>query len=161
MSHSHPRVTYGEFTKDAPAAHAALFAFSKAVDDSGLERTLTELIKLRASQLNGCAFCLQHHLSTARKLGIPAEKLDLVAAWRDAGVFTQREMAALAWTEALTKMTPDSASDAIYATLLQHFTKTEALFLTVAIASINQWNRIGVGLRFAPSVPDHALASAA
>ncbi len=73
--------------------------------DSGLDKALTELIKIRASQINGCAFCVQFHLNLARKAGVPQTKLDLVAVWRDAGVFTAREMAALAWTEALTQVT--------------------------------------------------------
>jgi AhpD family alkylhydroperoxidase len=144
------RWTYQGFAKAAPATHAALIALGKSVDDSGLEKSLTELVKLRASQINGCAFCLQYHLDTARKLGVPAEKLDLVAAWREAGVFSPREMAALAWTETLTDMTADVTSDEAYAARLQHFTETEAMFLTVAVGAINQWNRIAVALRFPP-----------
>jgi AhpD family alkylhydroperoxidase len=144
------RLTYQGFAKAAPASHAALIALGKSVDESGLDKTLTELLKLRASQINGCAFCLQYHLDIARKLGVAPEKLDLVAAWREAGVFTPREMAALAWTETLTDMTPEVTSDDAYAALLKHFTETEAMFLTVAIGTINQWNRIAVALRFPP-----------
>jgi len=150
MSSAHNRSTYQDFAKAAAASHAALLALGKSVDESGLEKTLTELVKLRASQINGCAFCLQYHLDTARKLGVPADKLDLVAAWREAGVFSPREMAALAWTETLTEMTADVTSDEAYAALLQHFAETEAMFLTVAIGTINQWNRIAVALRFPP-----------
>jgi len=149
---SHSRLTYEAFTKTAPVAHAALTALGKAVDESGLEKELTELVKLRASQLNGCAFCIQFHLNAARRLGLASEKLDLVAAWPDAGVFTPREMAALAWTEALTEMRPESTSDQAYAALLRHFNEREAVFLTVAIGTINQWNRIAVALRFPPPV---------
>jgi len=149
---SHARLTYEAFTKMAPAAHAALTALGKAVDESGIEKELTELVKLRASQLNGCAFCVQFHLNAARRFGIASEKLDLVAAWPDAGVFTPREMAALAWTEALTAMGPESTSDQAYAALLRQFNETEAVFLTVAIGTINQWNRIAVALRFPPPV---------
>jgi AhpD family alkylhydroperoxidase len=149
---SHARLTYEAFTKTAPAAHAALSALGKAVDESGLEKELTELVKLRASQLNGCAFCIQFHLNAARKLGLASEKLDLVAAWPDAGVFTPREMAALAWTEALTGMGAESTSDQAYAAVLRQFNEKEAVFLTVAIGTINQWNRIAVALRFPPPV---------
>jgi AhpD family alkylhydroperoxidase len=145
-----PHLTYQGFAKAAPASHAALLALGKSVDESGLDKTLTELIKLRASQINGCAFCLQYHLDTARKLGIAADKLDLVAAWREAGVFSPREMAALAWTETLTEMTPDVTSDEAYAALREHFTESEAMFLTIAVGTINQWNRIAVALRFPP-----------
>jgi AhpD family alkylhydroperoxidase len=156
---THTRLTYEAFTNTAPAAHAALTALGKAVDESGLEKELTELVKLRASQLNGCAFCVQYHLNAARRLGVASEKLDLVAAWQDAGVFTPREMAALVWTEALTEMGSESTSDQAYAALLRHFNEREALFLTVAIGTINQWNRIAVALRFPPPVA-RAAASA-
>src|SRR5262245_21872606 len=91
---SHARLTYETFTKTAPAAHAALIALGKAVDESGLEKELTELVKLRASQLNGCAFCLQYHLNAARRLGLASERLDLVAAWPDGDGVTARRMAA-------------------------------------------------------------------
>jgi AhpD family alkylhydroperoxidase len=156
---SDARLTYETFTKTASAAHAALIALGKAVDESGLEKELTELVKLRASQLNGCAFCIQFHLNAARRLGVAIEKLDLVAAWRDAGVFTQREMAALAWTEALTGMRPESTSDQAYAVLLRQFSANEAVFLTVAIGTINQWNRIAVALRFPPPVAQAAASA--
>src|SRR5262245_12803102 len=149
---AHARLTYEAFTRTAPAAHAALIALGKAVDESGLEKGLTELVKLRASQLNGCAFCLQYHLNAARRLGLASEKLDLVAAWPDAGVLPARETAALAWTAALTEVGSESASDHAYAVLLRQFSATEAMFLTVAIGTINQWNRIAVALRFPPPV---------
>ncbi len=161
MSGTHARLEYEEFARTAPAAHAAMRALGKAVDDAGLEKELTELIKLRASQINGCAFCIQIHLNLARKLGIAGEKLDLVIAWREAGLFTPREMAALAWTEALTDLARQGPSDEAYATLLEQFTPSEAAFLTVAIGTINQWNRIAVALRFTPPVPRPAAASAA
>jgi len=161
MPESEPRLKYEDFARTAPAAHAALVALGKAVDDSGLEKDLTELIKLRASQINGCAFCIQFHLNMARKLGVPREKLDLVAAWPHAGVFTDREMAALIWTECLTEMSSNSASDAAYTTVLQHFSAIEAVFLSVAIGTINQWNRIAVALRFAPQIPSKPAATTA
>lgn len=151
MSAPEPRMEYEAFTK--LPAYAALAALSRSVTESGLEKALTELIKVRASQMNGCAFCLQFHLNVARKLGVAAEKLDLVAAWREAGVFTAREMAALAWTEALTALDHASVGDQDYAALLTQFTESEAVQLTVAVATINQWNRIGVALRFAPPLP--------
>ncbi|MGD0639918.1 MAG: carboxymuconolactone decarboxylase family protein [Roseiarcus sp.] len=159
MSGSHARLSYEDFAKTAASAHGALLALGNAVDDSGLEKGLTELVKLRASQINGCAYCLQLHLNIARKLGLPGAKLDLVAVWREAGVFTDREMAALAWTEALTERAAEGASDENYAGLLQHFSPSEALFLTVAIGTINQWNRIAGALRFAPPIP-HTSQSA-
>jgi AhpD family alkylhydroperoxidase len=161
MSASHPRISYDNFATTAAATHAALLALGQSVDEAGLEKPLTELIKLRASQINGCAFCVQYHLNVARKLGVSGEKLDLVAVWREAGVFTPREMAALAWTEALTEMTAEVVSEEAYAALLRQFTATEAMFLTVAIGTINQWNRIAVALRFSPPLPRRASESAA
>ena len=134
----------------------ALSALSKAVVDSGLDKALTELIKIRASQINGCAFCVQFHLNLARKTDLPQTKLDLVAVWREAGIFTVREMAALGWTEALTKVTPAGVSDEAYENAVAEFTESELAFLTVAIASINAWNRIAMAYRFTPPIPQDA-----
>ena len=147
------RLEFAGFDKLAPEARAALSAVSKAVDDSGLEKELTELIKIRASQTNGCAFCLGFHLIAARKAGVSQTKLDLVATWRDAGVFTGREMAALGWTEALTDVTPAGVSDEAYTEASAEFAKSELAFLTTAVASINAWNRIAMAYRFTPPVP--------
>ncbi len=150
MSELSPRLPYREFVKAAASIRASLVAVSTAVSDSGLDKGLLELVKLRASQINGCAFCLQLHLGLARQAGVSPVKLDLLAAWRESGVFSAREAAALAWTETLTSLGPTAASDVDYAALLSQFNESEAMFLTVAIGLINQWNRIAVGLRFAP-----------
>jgi AhpD family alkylhydroperoxidase len=145
-----PRLSYQDFIKSAPGGYAGLGALSKSVDESGLEKSLTELVKARASQINGCAFCLSFHLNMLRKLGVAQEKIDLLPVWRDAGVYSERELAALIWTEAMTELSPGGASDEAYAALLVAFSASEATFLTVAIATINAWNRLGVALRFAP-----------
>jgi AhpD family alkylhydroperoxidase len=145
-----PRVSYEDFVKAAPGAYSGLGALSKSVDESGLDKSLTEFVKLRASQINGCAFCVSFHLNMLRKLGAPREKIDLITVWREAGIFSDRETAALAWTEALTDLSPAGAADEAYAALLAHFSPMEAMFLTVAIGTINNWNRLGVALRFAP-----------
>jgi AhpD family alkylhydroperoxidase len=139
--------------KAAPDVIAALRALTKASVDAGLEKDLIELIKIRASQVNGCAFCLQFHLNEARKLGVAAEKLDLVAAWREAGVYSGREEAALAWTETLTRVADNGASDEAYAAVGKEFNEKEVIFLTAAIGNINAWNRIGVAFGFSPPVP--------
>jgi AhpD family alkylhydroperoxidase len=149
-----------EFFREAAPAYSALLALGKSVDESGLPKVLTELVKLRASQINGCAFCAQLHLNVARKAGVAGEKLDLVAVWREAGVFEPREMAALGWTEALTKLDDPRAVEAAREALLQQFSPDEALHLTVAIGTINQWNRIAVALRFPPPIPGRAAESA-
>jgi len=145
-----PRLSYEQFTKAAPGAYGGLSALTKTVDESGLEKSLTELVKLRASQMNGCAFCVSFHLNVLRKLGVAQEKVDLIAVWREAGVHSERESAALAWTEALTDVGAEAASDQAYQALLARFSASEATYLTIAVATINAWNRIGVALRFAP-----------
>ena len=147
-----PRVPYARFNEIAPAARQALLALGKAVDEAGLDKALTEIVKIRVSQINGCAFCLALHLDIARKLDVPAWKLDLVAVWREAGVYSPREMAALAWAEALTTPSVSSDLDRLYAQVRDVFSETEAIFLTVAIGTINQWNRIAGGLGFSPLV---------
>lgn len=151
------RLDYEPFNQLAPAVGAALRALGKAVDDSGLDKALTELVKLRASQLNGCAFCLQFHLNLARTLALAPAKLDLLATWRDAPVYSARERAALAWTEALTLMAGSHVDDAVYEELQRHFCTTEIAFLSAAVANINAWNRIAGALRFTAPVPAHAL----
>lgn len=157
----HARIDWTEFEIAAPHAVAALRALGKAVDDSGIDKSITELIKVRASQLNGCAYCLQFHLNNSRKLLIAPAKIDLVATWREVGVFSARERAALAWTEALTFMSQRPASDAVYADLRAQFSDTEIAFLTVSVGAINAWNRIAGALRFAPPIPADRLSAGA
>lgn len=147
------RSDWPSFEQAAPGVVAALRMLGKAVDDSGLDKQLTELLKLRASQLNGCAFCLQFHLNLARKLGLAQAKIDLVATWREAGVFSSRERAALAWTEVLTLMAQQHVTDAQYAEVQAAFTESEIAFLTAAVGAINAWNRIAGALQFSPPIP--------
>jgi len=147
-----PRLGQAYFYETAPEARNALLALGKAVDASGLEKELTELVKLRVSQMNGCAFCLQMHLGIARKLGVLGAKLDLLAAWADADIYSQRERAALRWAEVITDFDHGAASDTAFAALQKEFSDSEIAFLTAAIANINAWNRIAVGLRFAPII---------
>lgn len=151
------RITYESFVQEAAPVFAGLVAMGQAVDASGLEKPLTELLKIRASQINGCAFCLQYHLNIARNARLPRVKLDLVAAWHEAPeVFTERERAALAWTEALTAKPHEGVSDALYAQVERQFPGAQLAYLTAAVANINAWNRIAVALRFAPPVPQDA-----
>ena len=153
------RIEFAEFEKIAPEVRAALTALSKAVGDSGFDKTLIELIKIRASQINGCTFCVQFHLNLARKFGVPQTKLDLVAVWRDAGIFNAREMAALAWTETLTHVTPSGVADEDFAAARNEFDESELVFLTAAIASINAWNRIAMAFRFLPPIPQETVSA--
>lgn len=145
-----PHVDYDRFRASAPEAAAALAALGRAVDETGLEKTLTELVKVRVSQINGCAFCLQFHLNLARKLEIEAGKLDLVAVWREAPGYSARERAALAWAEHLSGMNRRPIPEDAYAALRDVFSEAEATNLTVSVATINAWNRIAGGLAFTP-----------
>jgi len=146
-------MTFACFTQAAPTITDTLRRLGALVAERGLDKALTELVKLRASQLNGCAFCLQFHLGIARRLGVPAEKIDLLCVWRETDLFTARERAALAWTEYLTLLHHDETRTAAETALAAQFTPDEILSLTVAIGTINQWNRIAVGLGFPPQIP--------
>ena len=137
-----------DFRTASPDSYKAMLALSKYSGESGLEASLLELVKTRASQVNGCAFCLQMHTRDARKLGETEERLHLLPAWREAGVYSPRERAALAWTEALTLLTDGHAPDEVYEEVRAQFSEEEIAKLTLAIAVINSWNRIAVGLRF-------------
>jgi AhpD family alkylhydroperoxidase len=133
-----------------PDAPAAIRALGAAAEQAGLDPGMLELVKLRASQINGCAFCVQYHIDLALGLGVPRPKLDLVAVWREAGIFDAREMAALAWAETLTLLAETRVPDAAYEAARAVFDDRELAALTVAVATINVWNRISVAYRFPP-----------
>lgn len=136
-----------DYTKVYPAARDAMLGLEKAVHASTLEPLLLELVKVRASQLNGCAHCLEMHTKDARALGESDDRMHLVAAWREAPCFTDRERAALAWCEALTLLPQTGAPDDVYAAVAAVFTPDEVVALTLAVVAINGWNRFAVGLR--------------
>jgi AhpD family alkylhydroperoxidase len=158
---SNVRIAYDTFQKTAPSAQAALLAMGKTADDSGFDKELIELVKLRVSQINNCAFCLQIHLNVARKLGVAQEKLDLVATWHEAGIFSEKEGAALAWAETLTRLADRSVPDEAYDAVRRHFSEEQVIFLSVAIGTINAWNRLGAAFRFAPPISRRVAAAAA
>jgi len=136
------------FYAAAPAAVKAMVELSAvAFEGSGLEQSLLELVKTRASQINRCAFCIHMHTREARALGESEERLYLLDAWRESSLYTARERAALAWTEALTEVVRTGASDEDYALLQAHFTPEEQVKLTLAITTINAWNRFAIGFR--------------
>ncbi|MEP9376509.1 carboxymuconolactone decarboxylase family protein [Aquabacter sp. CN5-332] len=151
----HPRLNL--FSAE-PETMKAMMALSDAVAKSGLEPSLLELVKIRASQINGCANCLHMHARDARKHGESEERIYLLDAWREAPCYTERERAALAWTETLTLIAQTRAPDADYAILDAEFSKEDQVKLTLAINTINAWNRFAVGFRM---IPDVALAKAA
>jgi AhpD family alkylhydroperoxidase len=139
------------FYTSSPEAMKALIALDTATASLGLEKPLLELVKLRASQINGCAFCVDMHAADARKAGETERRLMGVSVWRETPFFTPRERAALAWTEALTRLSETYAPDADYAAINEHFTAAEQVNLTLAIGVINVWNRFGVGFRKMPA----------
>ena len=157
---SHPRLTYDAFARIAPVAQQSLIAMGRQADESGIDKQIVELVKLRVSQLNNCAFCLQIHLNVARKLGVPQEKLDLVATWEEAGLFSERECAALAWADTLTRLVGHTVSNETYEAVRRHFSEEEVAFLSVSIATINAWNRLGAAFRFAPPIQKTARTAA-
>jgi AhpD family alkylhydroperoxidase len=146
---SHARSELKDFKALAPDANDMILALSQAASKAGIDKQLIELVKLRASQINGCAFCVQFHILQGESLGISADKLNLVVVWHEAPLFSIRERAALAWTEALTLVT-GGVSDEVYAQASAEFSKRELAYLSSAIASINVWNRLGVAYRWTP-----------
>jgi AhpD family alkylhydroperoxidase len=133
--------------KVAPEMMKAMLDLSAKVESSGLEPSLMELVKTRASQLNGCAFCIHMHTRDARAHGETEERLYLLNAWRESPLYTDRERAALGWTEALTLVSQTHAPDADYAALKAHFSEEEVVKLTLVITTINAWNRFAIGFR--------------
>jgi AhpD family alkylhydroperoxidase len=131
----------------APAPLHSWLAFGKDILQSGLEESLMELVKIRASQINGCAFCLHMHTREARARGETEERLYLLDAWRDSPLYSERERAALAWTEALTLVSETHAPDHVYQALQAQFTEEDQVKLTLLIVAINGWNRVQVGFR--------------
>jgi AhpD family alkylhydroperoxidase len=128
----------------APQAYHAMMALEKFVKESGLERSLIELVKLRASYINGCAYCVDMHTKDARAEGETEQRLYAVAVWRETPFFTPRERAALAFTEAVTNISHGGVSDDVYNEARQHFTDAELVNLTMAIVTINGWNRLAI-----------------
>jgi len=136
-----------DYRAELPDAVKAMSGLEKVVESSTLEPLLLELVKQRASQINGCAYCLDMHTKDARAIGEDEQRLHLVAAWREAPFFTPRERAALAWTEALTLLPATGAPDDAYEAIAREFDPPEQVALTLAIVAINGWNRLAVGFR--------------
>jgi AhpD family alkylhydroperoxidase len=134
----------------APKLMGAMLNLQKAVASSGLEESLIRLVEVRASQINGCAFCIDMHTRAAREGGESEARLYLLDAWREAPHYTPRERAALAWTEALTLVASTHAPDADYEGLKPHFSDEEIVALSLLIVTINGWNRLSVGFRAVP-----------
>jgi AhpD family alkylhydroperoxidase len=149
------------FFQAAPDTIKALTTLEAQIQASGLEQSLIELVKTRASQINGCAFCINMHTQDARKRGETEQRLYLLNAWREAPVYTERERAALAWTEAVTLIAETHAPDDVYNEVRAHFSEVETVNLTMLIATINSWNRLAISFRAVPPVKVSAPATAA
>jgi AhpD family alkylhydroperoxidase len=138
------------YAKASPEAVAALRTVETYVRNCGLEHSLLELIKTRASQINGCAFCIDMHTKDARAKGETEQRLYALAAWAETPFFTERERAALAWTEAVTRINEGQVPEALYEELRRHFSEKEAVDLTMAVIAINGWNRLAATFRTPP-----------
>ena len=139
-----------DYMKRAPGGVAALRQLETYVRGSGLEPTLLELVKLRASQINGCAYCIDMHTKDARAHGETEQRLYALNAWRETPFYTDRERAALAWTEAVTLVSETHIPDDVYEQARQQFSEQELAYLTLAVIAINGWNRLAIGFRTVP-----------
>jgi AhpD family alkylhydroperoxidase len=145
-----------DYAKSSPELFRKYVEFSLAIKKSALEAGLQDLVTLRASQLNGCAFCVDMHVKEATIHGERALRLHHVAVWHESPLFTPRERAALAWTELLTKLPPHGVSQADYVAVSAHFNEQELADLSFAIVAINGWNRLAIGFAAVPGSQDRA-----
>jgi AhpD family alkylhydroperoxidase len=145
--HAAPRIDYGKIGREGVQA---MWGLEKYVHDCGLEPSLRELVKFRASQINGCAYCLDMHAKDARAGGEMEQRLYALSAWRETPFFTDRERAALAWTEAVTQVAATGVPDDVYQTARQQFDEKELVDLTLTIVAINGWNRLAISFRKPP-----------
>ncbi|HEY1186954.1 MAG TPA: carboxymuconolactone decarboxylase family protein [Gemmata sp.] len=141
-----------DYAKASPAALKAMYALQAAVNASGLEPALQELVKLRVSQINGCAFCIDMHSREAMAKGERPERLFLLDAWREAPVYTDRERAALGWAEAVTLVSQTHVPDEVYQEAREHFDEAGLVNLTLAVVAINGWNRFAISFRVPPAL---------
>ncbi len=136
-----------DYQKAAPDVFQAMLGLEASVHHSTLEPSLIELVKMRASQINGCAYCLDMHSKDARAASETEQRLYLLSTWREAACYSERERAALGWTEAVTQLVTNDLADALYAEVRVHFNERELVELTLAIIAINGWNRLAIAFR--------------
>ena len=153
-----PRINYASV---APEALQGLFGTEKYLSKSSLGHGLLHMLKLRASQMNGCAYCIDMHWKDLRALDETELRLYSLAVWRECPWYTERERAALAWAEAVTFVATGQVPDAVHAEVRPHFSDTELADLTLAVATINAWNRLSIAARLTPGTYKPALATAA
>jgi AhpD family alkylhydroperoxidase len=153
-----PRINY---LKDAPAgAVQAMLGLEKYVHECGLERSLIELVKVRTSLINHCAYCIDMHTKDARATGETEQRLYALSAWRETPFYSARERAALEWTDALTLISENSIPDDMYQRMLQHFSVGELVNLSLAVVAINGWNRLAIPFRSVPGSYERAVPKA-
>jgi AhpD family alkylhydroperoxidase len=150
-----------DLTKYAQDAQKSLYALEKYIATCGLDHKLIHLLKMRASQINGCAYCIDMHSKDARALGETEQRLYELDAWRETPFYTDRERAALEWTESLTLVSQTHVPDEIYESVKKHFSEKEIVDLSILVALINVWNRLAISARSVPGVykPKQAAAS--
>jgi len=156
-----PRI---DVTRVSPKVLQAMYGLQNTVNSSGLERNLLELVKMRAAQINGCAYCLDMHSKDARAAGETEQRLYLLDAWRETSLYSERERAALEWTEALTLIGEGHVPDAVYASAREHFSEEELVNLALAVVTINGWNRFSIAFRaeagkYRPGMHDRSKAA--
>jgi AhpD family alkylhydroperoxidase len=139
-----------DYAKVAPGAYRAMLGLEHYLHESGLEQSLLHLIKLRASQINGCAYCLDMHWKDLKSIGETDQRLYELNAWEESPFYTDRERAALAWTEAVTRVADSRVPDDLYNEVRKQFSETELANLTLAVATINAWNRLAISARTVP-----------
>ena len=143
-----PRIDSSSYIKSGLGQ--AILALQRQVEASGLEHSVLELVKIRASQINGCAYCLDMHTKDARALGETEQRIYALSAWRETPFFSDRERAALEWTEAVTRVSEGHVPDAVYKAVAPHFKEAELVALTFAVVAINSWNRLAISVRAVP-----------
>ncbi len=148
-----------DYIKAAPGAYKAMAQLEAHVKHCGLERSLLELVKTRVSQINGCAYCLDMHTKDARAAGESEARLYLLSAWREAPFYSERERAALEWAETLTLVAQNNVPDEVYARVAPHFTEEELVNLTLAVTTINAWNRFAISFRSEPGKYQPSVAA--
>ena len=141
----------------APGMTDAIAAISDVVKASGLDKELTELVKIRASQINGCAYCLQLHINKARDLNMAPERIDLIPVWPEVDVYSEREKAALLWTELVNDVAHGGVSDESYEGIHEYFSEAEVAILTAVIIEINAYNKLGAIYRMKPPIRSRAV----
>ena len=139
-----PRLHYRSLAKDA---YEKIIELQRTIEKSGIDELLFELIKIRASQINGCAFCVDMHIKDALALGEKQERINMLVVWRETSLFTEQEQAALAWTEAITNIQHNHVSDELYAFMEKNFSEKEIAYVTMGIVLINSWNRLAIPFR--------------